>query len=154
MSSLRGALLFDPSRQLCPCGEGSEPALRCCLQRGKWEPPEWVAPLGKRTDVSLRKCLAYGLQDCSEKISEEHYISENILEFMGPDGVISISGAAWQNSDESKSLPHKRMVANVLCERHNQMLSPLDTAAGNFFRILSSSRKRISLRLPNSAFKK
>ncbi|WFU36314.1 hypothetical protein QA635_18635 [Bradyrhizobium brasilense] len=43
----------------------------------------------------------------------------------------------WQAPGATQGLPISAMVANILCERHNNALSPLDAEAGRFFSILA-----------------
>jgi hypothetical protein len=61
--------------------------------------------------------------NCSKGKSREHYISEAILARYPQ---LNVSGMPWQKKGESKVLPSKSLVANILCERHNNALAPLD----------------------------
>lgn len=45
----------------------------------------------------------------------------------------------WQREGEVQSLPSSALVANILCARHNNALSPLDALAGKSFDALISS---------------
>jgi hypothetical protein len=61
--------------------------------------------------------------NCSKGKSREHYISEAILTRFDK---LNVSGMPWQKKGEVKTLPAKSLVANILCERHNNSLAPLD----------------------------
>jgi hypothetical protein len=82
------------------------------------------------------KCYAKRLGDCSTIISSEHYISESILIRIGGGKMITVGGASWLNGGEPKSIAVGSFAANVLCDRHNSQLSPLDTVALNVFNLL------------------
>lgn len=58
-------------------------------------------------------------------------MSASVLGQFGDEVVVS--GAAWLADGESKKLTIGNLSANILCKRHNEALSPLDTEAGNFF---------------------
>ena len=51
--------------------------------------------------------------------------------------------------DEIVTLPASALVANILCDRHNSALSPLDTAAGNAFDTLGKAMRHLSKPPPN-----
>lgn len=80
-------------------------------------------PPGERTGYAHPQCYASGLADCDQKISREHYISENLLKRIGES--VLVSGLAWL--DEAKLLSTNALASKVLCKRHNEALSPLDT---------------------------
>ena len=72
--------------------------------------------------------------DCSEKISREHYISKAILELM--EGGIEVSGLPWLPAGKTVTYGINSLVSNVLCERHNSALSPLDDLATRVFKTI------------------
>jgi len=77
-------------------------------------------------------CYAKALNDCSPKLTREHYISKSILELLGPDH--EISNASWlAPGARSKTLPLSALASRILCKRHNEMLSDLDNRATVFF---------------------
>lgn len=82
-------------------------------------------------------CWASALGDCGKDQSREHYLSASII---GSDDVV-ISGLPFLNG-EQRRIPGKRLVAKMLCKRHNEILSPLDAAAGHFFQVLSAFKIR------------
>jgi hypothetical protein len=63
-------------------------------------------------------------------------MSKSVLEAIGPD--IAIDGVPWLPGGKKKRIGINSLTANILCKRHNQTLSPLDDAAGKFFRKLQA----------------
>jgi hypothetical protein len=110
----------------CPCLSG-DAFVRCCNVGAKRLPyvkiPSLVPP-GDATGYAHPKCYMSGTKNCSEGKSREHYISEAILARFDQ---LSVSGMPWQKKGEAKILPAKSLVANILCERHNNALAPIDT---------------------------
>lgn len=94
-----------------------------------------------RTGHPHAKCYAQGSQDCSDKISREHWISRDILEQLSAGGRVRIAGPKWLEGEE-RDLTPKALGANVLCQRHNTAASPLDNVAGAFFRTLAEYIQR------------
>jgi hypothetical protein len=64
-----------------------------------------------------------GSANCSEGVTREHYVSEAILKRFD---LLNVSGMPWQEAEQTQTLPTKALVANILCERHNSALSPVD----------------------------
>jgi hypothetical protein len=77
-------------------------------------------------------CYAGSLADCAGGLSREHYFSDAILRLFG-DVDMKVSGMPWQKEGEQKILRAASLVSNVLCQKHNQRLSPLDKEAEDFF---------------------
>jgi hypothetical protein len=73
------------------------------------------------------------LGDCSTKITGEHWISRNVLEYFTSNGVIKIGGVPWLTTGQIAEIPIDVLQSNVLCDRHNPALSPLDSVAKRFF---------------------
>jgi hypothetical protein len=68
-------------------------------------------------------------------MSGEHLFSEVMLNLLvGADGKVVRAGYPWQEDGEFQSLTPATCKANVLCKRHNNALSPLDSTAGAFLR--------------------
>jgi hypothetical protein len=84
-------------------------------------------------------CWAATLADCSEKMSREHTVSRSL--FVSDE--IFVQGLPWC-SKEPKKIGISSLVAKILCERHNNALSELDTAALEAFNVF-----RESIRLNN-----
>lgn len=131
----RDPRFFGPDREgLCPCG--SRRRIRSCHGRrdGSWRAERWTPPtLGSATGLSLAGCYARDLNDCSSKLSREHYVSRVLLLEIGPAPLLS--GPSFLAGQE-KRLPASALTAKVLCDRHNNLLSPLDLEAARVFRAL------------------
>jgi hypothetical protein len=83
-------------------------------------------------------CYARALGGCSRKMSGEHYISKAILELVeNRPGQKSKSvravGLAFQKSGVEQQFGVASLVGNILCETHNGLLSPFDTAGKDMF---------------------
>ena len=126
-------LLHDP----CPC-ESGYPFGVCC--RGHDIYPRIAVPRllpnEPTTGLANPRCYLRSTHDCVKKISREHYISDAVLQTIG--GGLIVSGAQWQRAGETKEMQAKSLVANILCKRHNESLSPLDTAAGKVFQAIAT----------------
>jgi hypothetical protein len=68
------------------------------------------------------------------KISGEHTLSDAVLRELSPTGVIEVSGLGKKGADEFVSVPIAGFRSNVLCDRHNSALSPLDAIGHRFFK--------------------
>jgi hypothetical protein len=78
-------------------------------------------PKPPRTNRTNYECYARTLNDCSEEITREHYISKALLErLMDFEG----TGMAWNPGP--LPLGPNALRSWVLCKRHNNALSPLD----------------------------
>lgn len=66
------------------------------------------------------KCWAKLLGNCDTS-SREHLVSEGIY----PDEVLTVQGLHWC-SDAPKDVHIKSLASRILCEKHNNALSPLD----------------------------
>jgi hypothetical protein len=71
-------------------------------------------------------------RDCSGKISGEHYVSAGVLKEI--DHTVELDGFPWIPKGEKKRIPIYGLTANILCDRHNKALSPLDSLGMQFFR--------------------
>lgn len=123
-------------RALCPCGSGRK-ARRCHLG----EDLSWVAErppallTDARTGYANPGCYGRASKDCSDDLTREHYISDDLLESISWDGkAVLVRGAAWQPSGEGKTVGVNSLSSRILCGRHNRALSPLDKMAASFFR--------------------
>lgn len=77
------------------------------------------------------RCWAARMGGCSASMSDEHPISAHVFD----SEVLDLHGAEWL-PESVQSLPLRRISSRVLCKRHNELLSPLDSAAGDFAREL------------------
>ncbi|MGZ5434515.1 MAG: hypothetical protein ACXWID_20045 [Pyrinomonadaceae bacterium] len=75
------------------------------------------------------KCWASELGGCSTTQSREHYITRALW----PDGGITIRGFEWLDG-RAKTVGVDSLTAKILCDKHNNLLSPLDAEASRVFR--------------------
>jgi hypothetical protein len=133
-------LLFSShSNNTCPCKSGKL-AKDCCLDtEAMFRPrPASTHPPMPRTGLTKNGCYAGGLADCDSKLTAEHYISESVLTAISqiplgnnaftPTQPLSASGLPWSKG-EIRSLMPSAFKAKILCERHNNALSSLDSMA-------------------------
>lgn len=72
-----------------------------------------------------RSCYAKSLGDCEGKLTREHYVSRSLLDLGQDDTNGILLGGALDIGVPTSSANLAN--AKVLCRRHNQMLSPLDS---------------------------
>jgi hypothetical protein len=72
------------------------------------------------------------LADCSTDISREHYISHCILKALTENGSMTVDGFPWQSTKQQRMSP-TGMVSHILCKRHNEALSGLDSESLRLF---------------------
>ena len=116
-----------PPADPCPCGSNRK-AKNCCLfYMRKWrkKPARLTSP-GGTTSYGHPKCYAQTTQNCSARISAEHYISNVILKKIQLNNLVKIGGLPG-NKNKMQLLPRARMASRILCQRHNSSLSSLDT---------------------------
>jgi hypothetical protein len=77
------------------------------------------------------KCWADCLGDCCGKQSHEHYISEAFFEAT----TVRIQGFPWC-PDKPMEIGLSAATAQILCEHHNNTLSPVDTGGTKVFHTL------------------
>jgi hypothetical protein len=122
----------------CPCGS-AQAAGGCHLNPSthRWQLPAF-APLltGERTGLSCDGCYASLTNDCDGKLSNEHWLSKGILVEASDGKVVRIGGLPWQPEGSANELSPGVLGSNVLCERHNNALSPLDGDAVRAFTTL------------------
>jgi hypothetical protein len=78
------------------------------------------------------KCYARADHNCSLKISKEHFISEILLKQIQLNNIAKIAGLKWQQKESFNLVPVSGLASSILCERHNNALSPLDACMGLF----------------------
>lgn len=76
-------------------------------------------------------CWAKSLGNCNKTISREHLISKGIF----VDRNISVKGFSWCK-DEFKSIGINALTRKCLCQRHNNLLSPVDNEGIKLFQSL------------------
>jgi hypothetical protein len=124
------------SQDHCPCGSMRR-ALNCHSDcDGLWHLPA-SRPLitGSRTGYSHPGCYASAAGDCDQKLSNEHWLSKKIIESAGGGRPVLVSGMPWQEGATHR-LGANSLGSNILCQRHNTALSPLDDLAGEVFKVL------------------
>lgn len=123
-----------------PCFCGSDKKVRFCHPMGKRREiprpsPSTCTPPGPQTGFAHPGCYARALNDCSTDISGEHLFSEVTLNLVaGQDGKVARTGYPWQEEGELQTLTPSNCKANVLCKRHHNALSAVDTATGRFLK--------------------
>lgn len=135
MATLRRPLIppwqtSDP----CPCGSGHR-FDACCLAGAELRVrlPRLLPP-PPITGYAHPRCYLHSTNDCSTKISREHFISKTVLEAM--QGAIEFGGLPWIAPETTVTYGINSLASNILCKRHNEALSPLDAEAGRIFRSL------------------
>lgn len=130
----------DPADQ-CQCGSG-DPARYCHRDaRGQWFAQTPPLLTDSRTGHAHPGCYARATNDCCKKLSNEHWLSRGILEEIA-DPAVKIAGLDWANGADVDLTP-KALGSNILCERHNKALSPLDRTALSVFRAVRRFDKNL-----------
>jgi hypothetical protein len=121
---------------LCPCDSGQR-FRDCCRSPDEYGQKHLqgvnTCPPPPQTGHAHPGCYASCLNDCSEKLSREHFVSESLLEKLNELGGLRVQGLSWMKGGESKALPPSAMASKILCDRHNAALSGLDSLAVRFF---------------------
>lgn len=89
-------------------------------------------PPGLITGHQHAKCYARADQNCSLKISKEHFISETLLRQIQLNNTAKVAGLKCQPKESFGVIPLSGLASSILCERHNNALSPLDACMGLF----------------------
>jgi len=154
MSLLSSIYTSYPRNNPCPC-ESNKKAKNCCLKTNTWNKfPSDITPKNALDGIENVKCYAKQTKNCCEKISGEHYISKNVLEIVNDNkGRIPIEGVTWIPVGESRVLPTKNLVSNILCKRHNEALSPLDAEAGKLIKTIGSYDNDFNATIPKDEIK-
>ncbi len=118
----------------CPCGSGKL-SQNCCLMDDLlwYKHPCHIIPKKPSTGVANDKCYAALYQDCSREITHEHYVSQSVLQQI--DSTVEIHGLSWQKGKKQR-VPVSKLVSKVLCKRHNETFSCLDSQAARFFQTI------------------
>lgn len=123
----------------CPCRSGEVVSECTCLRPNNRLVPVACKTVTKmpKTNYSHSKCYASETNDCSKEISSEHYISHGILnELANGKGMVKVGGTTWIEKKKKVWVPTACLAANVLCERHNNALSCLDSVAVEYFKAM------------------
>lgn len=75
-----------------------------------------------------------------------------MLRELSPTGIIEVSGLPGKSHEEFVSVPVSKFTCNILCDRHNTALSPLDSIGHRFYKSLKTinSDLRDKTRKPRS----
>lgn len=137
----RNAAYWGPDHNSrCPCDSGKL-AGDCHVNRarGNWKLPWYKPPLqGSRTGVSCQGCYVAFTNDCSPKLSSEHWLSKRIILELFPKGKVPIYGLRGPGQSIVQT---GDFAAHILCERHNNALSKLDATAVEVFKTLRHYQK-------------
>lgn len=82
----------------------------------------------------MKKCWARSLDGCAGKLSREHLLSGGLFD----QSQVVVSGYPWCKG-ETRVVGAAALTRKILCEFHNNALSPVDQAASTFFRQLSAA---------------
>lgn len=123
----------------CPCGSGL-PAAGCHFDphTHRWQLPPFRPLLsGPVTGLSVDGCYAASTKDCKGKLTNEHWLSKGVLVDASDGKTVRIAGLPWQAEGQIRNLSPNALGSNILCARHNNALSPLDTHAAYAVRIMN-----------------
>jgi hypothetical protein len=128
-------------KDMCPCSNGANYE-DCCLNSDGTpliQIPSLI-PTGQISGHVNKKCYLNFTRNCCQKISKEHFVSKSILsQFKG----LRVGGMPWQNTGEENNYHPNNLTSKILCQRHNNSLSPLDSAASHFFRELFKAANHV-----------
>jgi|SRR5882724_358955 len=96
----------------------------------------------------MNRCWAECLGDCEGKISGEHIISKSLF----ASEHVDVTGFPWCKN-ETKRIGLGSLTKNMLCQKHNSRLSPLDSAAAHAFNVLRNQTKLANDRGKNPGIK-
>lgn len=131
------------NQDLCTCKSGKI-IEDCCLKPFNYKTP------GPHTGLKNTNCYLSELCDCSAGISGEHYVSHSILKELSMNGMLQgIHGLPWIQG--TKNIPSSRLTSNILCKRHNEALSGLDTLAKRFFMSIVDVTRSFESNTPGSS---
>lgn len=136
----RGPGRYPADTDPCPCESGRQTA-KCHLdsQTGRWRLPP-SAPLlsGPSTGLAVNGCYAALTKDCNGKLSNEHWLSKGVSVDASDGKVVRIGGLPWQASGRVDELPPQALGSNILCERHNGALSPVDAHVAYVLKVMDN----------------
>ena len=96
-----------------------------------------VNPSGPITGIVNSNCYASADGNCSIQISREHTISASLLRQVEHQRTVKVSGLRWQKPQVFDLFPINSLASRVLCDRHNNALSRLDSAISKFSQTLA-----------------
>jgi hypothetical protein len=103
-----------------------------------------VKPLLKATPSShmerMDSCWAAPIGNCGGGITREHLVSSSLF----PYDQVEVQGYSWCR--EPKRIGVSSLTAKILCERHNNDLSPVDVAGAHAFDVFREAQKISNVR--------
>lgn len=121
--------LVYPPESPCGCGSNREFGM-CCLKDGKIVlSHKTISPPLPGTGRAHKKCVLGWTNDCCEKISGDHFVSEAVLKVLKQKQIV----LSTRNFSRTHSLGSSSLKVNRLCRRHNSALSTIDSEAARFF---------------------
>jgi hypothetical protein len=92
--------------------------------------PADILPPGPSTGYANPSCYLGITKNCCRSKSGEHYVSAAALSKV--DRLIRLTGVPWIAEGETRDLPISALKTGILCKRHNEAFSQLDSLAGDF----------------------
>ena len=89
----------------------------------------------------LDACWASCLDNCSDKLSREHLVSGGLF----TDNSVMVEGFPWCKGQAVK-IGLSGLTSKILCEKHNNDLSDVDTAGIRGFKVLREMRRLANVR--------
>ena len=89
----------------------------------------------------MKSCWAACLDGCSGKISREHIVSRSLFE----GEAVKVFGFPWCK-DEEKEISLPSLTAKILCVKHNNNLSEVDTAGADAFAVFREMTRLSNVR--------
>lgn len=89
----------------------------------------------------MENCWAACLGNCSDKLSREHLVSQSLF----LNDFVTVQGMPWCK-DEPKRIGLSSLTAKILCDQHNNALSPVDTAGAQAFSVIRELMKVLRVR--------
>ncbi len=87
----------------------------------------------KKSGFAHPKCYLSVTRGCSQKISQEHYISEALLhKIERHNSTIDVCGLSWLPKEHLRSIGKSSLTSGVLCTDHNSALSGFDSEIAKF----------------------
>jgi hypothetical protein len=77
-------------------------------------------------------CYVADVDACEGKITQDHYLSRTAIEAFSTRP--TVRGAAWLPEGEARPIGIGSFTAGILCEKHNNNLSPVDETLGELQR--------------------
>ena len=121
----------------CPCKSGLLVSDCSCKEQGFVPNQLRTRAGGLVTGVQVAGCYAAALNDCGGSLDREHPISKSVLKVLSKGKKhVTVSNHRWQKGGVFNTVGLDGLSAHLLCERHNNAMSPLDNLARRFVEAL------------------